>query len=60
MAAATAVSRFVEAAVSEISPSDPLTLAAVAGVLVLSGGAASVLPAWRAMRTDPLTALRSE
>jgi ABC-type lipoprotein release transport system permease subunit len=42
----------------EISPSDPLTLAAVTGVLVTTALAAAFFPARRAARTDPRTALQ--
>ena len=42
-----------------VSASDPLILAAVAGVLALVALAASLVPAFRASRVDPLTALRA-
>jgi predicted permease len=41
-----------------ISASDPLTLVMVAGMLALVALAASLVPAWRASRLDPLTVLR--
>ena len=44
----------------QTSPSDPATLAAVAGMLILVAGIASVLPARRATRVDPVIALRGE
>ncbi len=43
-----------------VSPSDPLTYAAVALLLAAIGMAASWLPARRAMRLDPIAALRHE
>jgi predicted permease len=42
------------------SPADPLTLASVAALLLLSTVAASYIPARRAMKTDPATTLRQE
>jgi predicted permease len=42
------------------SPRDPVILVLVAGVLLLVALAASAMPAWRASRVDPMTALRTE
>jgi putative ABC transport system permease protein len=52
--------RSVGALVFEISPRDPWTFGGVATVLVATGFAATWLPAARATRIDPTTALRSE
>jgi hypothetical protein len=43
-----------------VGAADPWNLAAVAGVLALTAGLASQAPARRALRVDPVTALRSE
>lgn len=43
-----------------VSPSDPLTLAAVSILLAIVGLAASFIPARRAMRIEPLKALKYE
>jgi ABC-type antimicrobial peptide transport system permease subunit len=41
-----------------VAPADPLTLAGVALVLIVSGLAAALIPAGRAMRVDPAEAMR--
>jgi len=46
--------------VSELSPTDPLTFLGVIGVLSAVAVAATLAPALRAIRVDPMTALRSE
>ena len=43
-----------------IVPIDPLSIAAVAFVLLLTSGLACYLPARRAAALDPITALRHE
>jgi ABC-type lipoprotein release transport system permease subunit len=44
----------------DINPRDPATLLAVSVVLVVIGLLACLIPARRAMRVDPLVALRCE
>jgi predicted permease len=58
--ASLAASRVLTSQLWDVSPSDPLTLAAVVTVVVVSGFAASYVPAVRATRVDPMVALRYE
>jgi predicted permease len=57
--AALASARLLQKLVFGVSPSDPLTLAGVAGMLAIVAVMASLVPAYRASRVDPLTVLRS-
>jgi putative ABC transport system permease protein len=59
-AAAVAAGRLLASQLFEIRPSDPATYAAVALVLLATALFACAIPALRAMRVDPLVALRSE
>jgi putative ABC transport system permease protein len=59
-AAAVAVSRSMASMLFGVGQTDPATYAFTAVLLVLVGLAASYVPARRAMRTDPMTALRAE
>jgi putative ABC transport system permease protein len=60
LAAAFLLSRFMERQVYEIKPSDPLSFALAAIVLLVVAGAATIAPARRALRVDPIVALRYE
>jgi predicted permease len=57
-AAALAAARLMTTMVYGVSPSDPLTLMAVAVSLCAVALAASLLPAWRATRVNPVAVLR--
>jgi ABC-type antimicrobial peptide transport system permease subunit len=57
---AIALGRFVEGLLFEVSPLDPLMLASAVVSLALVAGAACAIPAGRAARIDPVTALRGE
>jgi len=49
----------LRAAIYQISPLDPLTLGAATAILAISSLAASIIPARRAARILPMTALRT-
>ena len=57
---AMAATRVIESFLFETTPTDPVTLAAVAVTLALAGCLAAFVPATRAARVDPATSLRSE
>ena len=58
--AAFLLRRFLTSLVFDVSPSDPLTYAAVAGLMLAVALTACYIPARRASRVDPLIALRWE
>ena len=58
MAATFAVTRVIEAQLFNVSARDPLTLVTTAAGLLIVAGLAAVVPAWRATRGDPASALR--
>jgi predicted permease len=60
VAASIVLTRFMSALLFEVSATDPLTFTAVAILLLLVALAACYIPARRAMRVDPMTALRYE
>jgi putative ABC transport system permease protein len=52
--------RSLRALLAGVSPADPLTFAAVVGLVLVMTLVGSLLPAWRALRVNPLMALRSD
>jgi ABC-type lipoprotein release transport system permease subunit len=60
VAGSVAVARLVERLLFGVAPSDPLTYAGVIATLVLASLMACYLPARRAARVDPMSALRAE
>jgi predicted permease len=60
LAAALVLTRLMEALLFEVSPNDPGTLAGVAALITVVAVAASLVPAVRATRVDPIVALREE
>jgi ABC-type antimicrobial peptide transport system permease subunit len=55
---AYAASRLIDSRLYGVAPQDPLTLALATGLLLLVALSAAYLPAVRASRVDPMTALR--
>ena len=60
VAAALMLTRLMKALLFEVSPNDPATLAGVAALITVVAAAASLVPAVRAIRVDPIVALRDE
>ena len=54
-----ALTRLMGNLLFQVSPHDPIAFAAAFGVLSIISVAASLRPAWRASRTDPVQALRN-
>ena len=60
LTAAVALSRVVSSLIYGVRATDPLTFAAVAVLLLLVGVFATILPAYRATRIEPVRILREE
>ena len=60
LAGAFGLTRFIQAMLFETSPFDALSLAAVSGIFLTVAMVACFVPAWRAARLDPMSALRQE
>jgi predicted permease len=60
LAAALGVTKVLKSLLVDVSPSDPLTFGLAAFVLTLAAAAGCLIPARRAMRVDPIEALRHE
>jgi putative ABC transport system permease protein len=60
VAGAYAGTRLLQSLLFEVSATDPVTFVGVPAALVLAAVAASLVPAWRALRIDPAAALRAQ
>jgi ABC-type antimicrobial peptide transport system permease subunit len=57
--AALGLTRVIKTMLFNVTPTDPLTLAIVTGVIAVVAIVACLVPAWRATRTDPMIVLRN-
>jgi predicted permease len=57
---AVLTSRFLQGQLYQVEPTDPMVYGSVAALLAVVGLAASVIPARRATRVDPVVALRGQ
>jgi putative ABC transport system permease protein len=60
LAASLAVNRVLASALVQVSPADPISLVIASAALVVSAILGCLIPARRAMRVDPMVALRHE
>ena len=60
LAGALAMGRVLSKLIFGVSPADPVTFAAVSALLGLVAVSASIIPAWRATRVEPVKTLREE
>lgn len=60
LAVSTGAVRLIQSMLYGTKPLDPVIFATVAAMLLLVAALACLVPAWRASRTDPMQALRTE
>ena len=60
LALSLAAGRLVAALLYGVKPGDPLVLLLVAAALLAAAAVAALVPAWRAARVDPVSALRAD
>jgi predicted permease len=57
---AVALARMLTAVLVSVSPADPTVYAGAAGIIVAIAVLSAAIPAWRALRVDPMVALRCQ
>jgi putative ABC transport system permease protein len=60
LAGAFGLTRLVTSLLFGVQPTDPITIGAVVATIAVVAAVASLLPAWRASRVDPIVVLRDE
>jgi ABC-type lipoprotein release transport system permease subunit len=60
MAASAVLTRLISGMLFEVQPTDPVTFAGTAALLLVVSIAASSAPAFRASRLDPMNTLREQ
>ena len=60
LAGGFAMARAMTSLLYGVSPTDPVTYAAVTGLMLAIAVVASAVPAWRATRVDPIWTLKAE
>lgn len=60
LAAAFALTRLMQSLLFEVKATDPVVFASIAALLVMVAFLVCYLPAWRAARIEPMTALRDK
>jgi putative ABC transport system permease protein len=60
IAGAVGATRLIQQQLFDVAPTDPMTFAGVVVLFALVGIAACVIPAWRAVRLDPVETLQAE
>jgi ABC-type antimicrobial peptide transport system permease subunit len=60
LAAALVLTRVLETLLFEVRPNDPATLLGVTALITSVAAAASLVPAYRATRVDPIVTLKGD
>jgi putative ABC transport system permease protein len=54
------LTRSLTAMLADVRPADPMSIGAAALILMATALLAGLVPGWRAMRVEPMTALRAD